>query len=301
MHQLKVILSLIEGNANFDEKDISIENLLPLDSTSHSKKSISWCSDANFNSDLNNHVGILIISQKAFDEHKSWILKSDLKSISVSKPRNAFKLIVDKLFSSSKIKTGISSSAIIASSVNIPSTCFIGHHVVIEDGVQIGENTFIDHNTVIKENTIIQSSVRIGCNTTIGNFGFGYQPNEQGVYEHIEHIGNVIIEDNTEIGNNVTIDKAVLGSTIIGTNVKIDNLVHIAHGVKIGRNSLIIANAMIAGSVNIGENCWIAPSSSIIQKKNIGNNSIIGLGSVVIRDVADGDTVAGVPAKSLKK
>jgi UDP-3-O-[3-hydroxymyristoyl] glucosamine N-acyltransferase len=83
-------------------------------------------------------------------------------------------------------------------------------------------------------------------------------------------------------------------------NVKIDNLVHISHGVQIGKNSLIIANAMIAGSCEIGENVWVSPSVSIIQKTKIGDDSLIGLGSVVLKDVEASSIVVGVPAKKIK-
>ncbi|MDB0601498.1 hypothetical protein PL373_10140 [Tenacibaculum maritimum] len=88
---------------------------------------------------------------------------------------------------------------------------------------------------------------------------------------------------------------------MLENNVKVDNLVHIAHGVKVGRNSVIIANAMIAGSVNIGENSWIAPSSSIINKKNIGDNVLVGLGAVVTKNVENDVIVAGNPAKFIRK
>jgi UDP-3-O-[3-hydroxymyristoyl] glucosamine N-acyltransferase len=84
-------------------------------------------------------------------------------------------------------------------------------------------------------------------------------------------------------------------------NVKVDNLVHIAHGVQVGRNSLVIANAMVAGSVQIGENTWVAPSSSIINQKKIGNNVTIGLSAVVVKNVEDGQTVIGSPAEEISK
>ena len=109
------------------------------------------------------------------------------------------------------------------------------------------------------------------------------------------------MENNVEIGNNTCVDRAVIGSTTLGENVKVDNLVHIAHGVKVARNTVIIANAMVAGSVTIGENTWIAPSASILNQKNIGDNVLVGMSSLVLKDVEDNQIVAGVPAKVIKK
>lgn len=130
--------------------------------------------------------------------------------------------------------------------------------------------------------------------------GFGYEKNEQGDYEVLPHIGNVIIKDNVEIGNNNCIDRAVLGSTILHKNVKVDNLVHIAHGVVIDENSLIIAHAMIGGSTEIGKNVWVSPGALIINKLKVEDNSLIGMGAVVVRKVDKNTVVAGNPAKYLK-
>ena len=170
---------------------------------------------------------------------------------------------------------------------------------MIESDVIIGNNVRINHNTTILSDTVIHDNVSIGCNCTIGGVGFGYEMNAEGSYDVIPHIGNVEIMSGVEIGNNVCIDRAVLGSTLLKENVKVDNLVHIAHGVEIGENSLIIANAMIAGSVTIGKNVWIAPSSSIIQKLNIGDDSLVGIGSTVLKDVDKSTIVAGSPAKKI--
>lgn len=176
----------------------------------------------------------------------------------------------------------------------------IGLGNVIEEGVQIGDGVVIGHNNVILKGTVIADGVKIGSNNTIGGVGFGYERSDDGRYELIPHLGGVLIEKYVEIGNNTCIDRAVLGNTMIGENCKIDNLVHIAHGVKIGRDSLIIANSMIAGSVNIGERCWIAPSTSIINGSSIGSNSMTGMGSVVVKQVDENTLVAGVPAKKLR-
>jgi len=169
----------------------------------------------------------------------------------------------------------------------------------IENSI-IGENCSIGHNSVIM-NAEIGNNVIIGCNCTIGGTGFGYEKDENGNYQLIPHIGNVILKDGVEIGNNTCIDRAVMGSTILEENVKVDNLVHIAHGVHIKRNSVIIANTMIAGSVEIGENTWVAPSANILNKKKVGNNAVIGMGAVVLKDVNDKETIIGNPGKLLIK
>lgn len=210
-------------------------------------------------------------------------------------PRLTFQKMLSEFFMPVRPK-GISPSAVISENVQIGPDCFVGHNVVIEENCVIGSNTLIDHNTVVKRDTVIGNNVIIGSNNVIGGVGFGYEKDETGNYVFIPHIGNVIIKDNVEIGNNTCIDRAVLGSTILMENVKVDNLVHIAHGVKIGQNSLIIANAMIAGSVEIGQNTWVAPSSSILNQKKIGSDVTIGLGAVVLKDVNDNDTVIGNPA-----
>lgn len=177
----------------------------------------------------------------------------------------------------------------------------IGLNNVIEDGVMIGNNVTIGHNNVIYSGTVIGDNCIIGSNNTIGGAGFGYEKTEDGSWDKIEHVGNVILHNNVEIGSNNSIDRGVIGATIIESGTKIDNLVHIAHNVNIGKNCMIIANAMIGGSTKIGDNTWVAPSSSVINKITIGKDVIVGLGSVVLKDVADNSTVVGIPAKKIIK
>lgn len=213
-------------------------------------------------------------------------------------PRQSFMEAL-KLFDTNKPTKGIRCTAEVNAD-SIGKNVNIGHNVIVEEGVEIYDNVTIGHNTVILKGTIIYDNVTIGCNCTIGGVGFGYEKNDQGVYEQIPHLGGVMIKQGVEIGNNTCIDRAVMGHTYIGSNTKIDNLVHVAHGAYIGNNCMIIANSMIAGSVKIGDNSWVAPSSSILNKVIIHANSFIGMGAVVIRDV-DSEIVVGNPAKPLKK
>lgn len=147
----------------------------------------------------------------------------------------------------------------------------------------------------------IHWSAEIGKNTVIGGDGFGYVKQEDGTLLKMPHKGNVVIEQNVRIGSNVCIDRAVIGSTIIGKGTKIDNHVHIGHGAKIGKNCLIVAGSVLGGSCEIGDGCFIGINASIKNKVKIGKNVTVGMGAVVTKDVPEGVTVVGNPARILEK
>ena len=296
---LKTIIDFIQPLETFITAEIEKVVFKSIDDNEFDENSIGWCSDKNLEILLTINSGTVIISEVG----KEYCLTKGLTTFNkliVEKPRKSFAAILNHFLIKKELFGTISSSAVIDPSVILDkSTVIIGANVVIEENVIIGKHVSIGHNTVIKNGTIIQNNVKIGSNNTIGGIGFGYEPNEEGEYELIPHVGNVLIEDFVEIGNNTCIDRAVLGSTKLSRNVKVDNLVHIAHGVQVGENSLVIANAMVAGSVIIGKNVWIAPSSSIRQKLTIADDSVVGMGSVVVKNVGKGDVVAGVPAKKI--
>jgi UDP-3-O-[3-hydroxymyristoyl] glucosamine N-acyltransferase len=168
---------------------------------------------------------------------------------------------------------------------------------IIGNNVVIGAGTTIDANVIIYDDVKIGSNCRIMSGSVIGSDGFGYEKDSDGTWFKIEHLGSVVIGNNVDIGSNTCIDRGTLGNTIIGDNVKIDNLVHIAHNTTVNNGSMIIANAMVAGSCVIGENVWIAPSSSIREGVIIGDGSLVGMGSVVTKNVDKNVIVMGVPAK----
>jgi len=157
------------------------------------------------------------------------------------------------------------------------------------------------HPSAVISNAKIGKNVIIGANTVIGGEGFGYMPDEDGTLIQFPHIGGVIIEDDVEIGANVCIDRGALGDTIIGWGTKIDNLVHVAHNVKIGKNCQIICQVGIGGSVEIGDNSFVGISACIRNQIKIGKNVIIGMGAVVVKDVPDNTTVAGNPANPIPR
>ncbi|MEA3479685.1 MAG: UDP-3-O-(3-hydroxymyristoyl)glucosamine N-acyltransferase [Bacteroidota bacterium] len=211
-------------------------------------------------------------------------------------------------------RTGISEQAYIADTASIGQDVyigpfvFIGENVIIGDNVKIYPNTYIADHVRIGDNTLIYAGVKIhdsnviGKNCTfhsgvvIGSDGFGFAPQEDKHYKKVAQIGNVIIEDDVEIGSNTTIDRATVGSTIIRRGVKLDNLIMIAHNVEIGEHTVIAAQAGISGSTKVGKNCIIAGQAGLIGHLKIGDNVIIGAQSGISTNIKDGSVLLGSPA-----
>jgi UDP-3-O-[3-hydroxymyristoyl] glucosamine N-acyltransferase len=231
---------------------------------------------------------------------KQNILKEAVMIVSTN-PKKDLIDAVNYFFPLKLTKPGIHHTAVIDAGCKLGNNISIGPFVNIEDDVVIDDGCIIESNVVIKQGTRIGKNVHIKPCSVIGGIGFGYDKNSNETnYELLPHFGRVIIEDNVDIGSNTCIDKGSLSDTIIKRGVKIDNLVHIAHNVTIGENSLIIACSMIAGSVDIGENSWIAPSASIRNGLKIGKNCTVGFGSVLTNNIEDNSTVLGVPAMDIE-
>jgi UDP-3-O-[3-hydroxymyristoyl] glucosamine N-acyltransferase len=179
------------------------------------------------------------------------------------------------------------------------STIHISPATHIEPDVYIGENTSIFANVSIYQGTKIGKNCILHSNCVIGSDGFGYEPDENGQWFKIAHLGAVVIHDNVEIGANSCIDRGTLGDTIIEENVKIDNLVHVAHNVHIGKNSQITAGTIISGSCVIGKDVWLAPGSVLKDGLKIGEKAFVGIGTVVAKDVEPETRVFGVPARKI--
>ena len=276
--------------------DRTIRNIVNAGSEGFGEHDLCWISDKNGHLLKQVGQGTVIISTNlaGTDLHKHCTY------LIVENPRLYFSNLIRVFFLEKDEAPFISSRSIIDPSVKLGKETTIREGVIIEKDCIVGDGTSIDCNTVIKKGTVIGNRVKIGANNTIGGEGFGYERDEGGQFEFLPHIGNVRIEDDVEIGNNTTVDRAVIGSTIIRRNAKIDNLVHIAHGVVIGENSLIIANAMIAGSSVIGKNVWVAPSASVLNKLSVGDDAVVGMGAVVLKNVSPKQTVVGNPAKDIK-
>lgn len=151
-----------------------------------------------------------------------------------------------------------------------------------------------------KAKIIMGKNCHIKQNAVIGGEGFNYQKNKKGINERVTHIGGVTLGDNVDIGSGSTIDRGVIGNTVLDSNVKIDNLVHIGHDCKIGDGTLIAAGAILGGRVVVGKNCFVGLNSCIRQRITIGDNAVIGMGAVVVKDVPSDTIVIGNPAKPFK-
>lgn len=259
------------------------------------------------------------------------ICKSDLQGlvhpkddgqllIFTSNPRLAFISIFDKILSlatqerireerpeggktrtiTDQGKSTISPTAVISKNSKIGQNCVIGDYVVIGDNCVIGDGTIIYDRVSLARNCIIGKNCVIQSGVSMGSDGFAFERNKEKKLVKFPHKGFVRIGDNVEICVNCSIARGSLSDTIIGDGTKLDSLVHIAHNVVIGKNCALTAGTTIGGSASLGDNCWTGLNSTLKHKIKLGNNVIVGSGASVIKNVPDGDVVAGVPARSIK-
>ena len=210
-------------------------------------------------------------------------------------------------------KQGIEQPSFIAEGVIVPEDAYvgafayIGKNVQLGKGVQIYPHTYIGDNVKIGDNTILYSGVKVYYNcvvgkdcilhagVVVGSDGFGFEPNAQGVNQKLPQIGNVIIEDDVEIGANTTVDRAMMGSTIIRRNAKIDNLVQVAHNVEVGESTFLCAQVGIAGSSKVGKHCILAGQVGVAGHLEIADNCIFGAQSGIPSSVRKPGMYQGSP------
>lgn len=190
-------------------------------------------------------------------------------------------------------------SAVIDAAAEIDPETYIGPNCVV-GRCRVGRGSILYGNNYLYDGVNLGHDVTVHAGTVIGSDGFGYHPGHNREWLKFEHVGGVEIGNGVEIGANTCIDRGTLGTTVIGDGTRIDNLVHIAHNVTIGRHCLIIAHAMIGGSCVIGDHAWVAPNAALLQKVAVGQNATVGLGAVVLEDIPPGETWAGVPARKIK-
>ena len=210
-------------------------------------------------------------------------------------------------------KQGIEQPSYISEGVAVPEDAYvgafayIGKNVQLGKGVQIYPHTYIGDNVKIGDHTILYSGVKIYYNCQVGNDcilhagvvvgsdGFGFEPDAKGVNQKLPQIGNVIIEDDVEIGANTTIDRAMMGSTIVRRNAKIDNLVQIGHNVEVGASDFLCSQVGIAGSSKIGSHCILAGQVGVAGHLEIADNCVFGAQSGIPSSVRKPGMYQGSP------
>ena len=306
---VKNILQITESSTISEEfENLEVSNVATVKNANEGE--LTFVNSGQYLKELqNSNAGFCIISPEFLPK-----IPNNIIPIINRNPYFAYSQIVSHFYQEKNIDfagfTGIHRSAEIADSAKIAPNCYIGRNVkignnskimpgaIILDGCEIGDNCFIGCNAVISF-SIIGNNCEIFNGAKIGQDGFGFV-NNQGINHKIMQIGSVIIKDNVTVGANSCIDRGAIDDTIIEEQVKIDNLVQIAHNVKIGKGTVIAGCSAIAGSSEIGQFVQIGGSSNIAGHLKIGNFARIAGMSGVIRDVEDNDIVAGIPAIKIR-
>ncbi|MFD2567725.1 UDP-3-O-(3-hydroxymyristoyl)glucosamine N-acyltransferase [Pseudotenacibaculum haliotis] len=303
----KQIAQILEGDI-VGNPDVEVSKLSKIEEGKEG--SLTFLSNPKYNSYLYTTQASVTIVNKDFELEKE-------VSTTLIKVENAYKAFSKLLEFYNQVKNNkegreqphfISDTAVIGEGEYIGAFSYVGNNVQIGSNVKIYPNTYIGDNVTIGDDCTIFAGVKIYSETEIGNNciihsgtiigsdGFGFAPNEKGEFNKVPQTGNVIIEDNVDIGAGATIDRATLGSTIIRKGVKLDNQIQIAHNVEIGKNTVIAAQTGIAGSTKVGENCMIGGQVGISGHLNLGNNLKIQAQSGISKSLKDNEVVQGSPA-----
>ena len=305
--QIAVILEgEVEGNPEIEVSKLSkIEEGEP--------ESLSFLANPKYTQFIYTTKASIVIVNKIFKAEKE--INSTL--IRVEDAYKSFSKLLEYYNQVKMNKTGIESPVFISKSAIYGENIYIGAFAYLGENIKIGNNTkiypnvYIGDNVTIGDNVILFSGAKIYSDTVIGDNcvihssailgadGFGFAPNEKGEFIKVPQTGNVIIEDNVDVGAATSIDRATLGSTIIRKGVKLDNHIQIAHNVEIGKNTVIAAQTGIAGSTKIGENCMIGGQVGIVGHITIGNNVKIQAQSGIGRNVKDNETLTRITSFTL--
>lgn len=247
----------------------------------------------------------ILVSEGLTSESKTLIRVKDV--------RLAMARVIPLFAPDEDYEPGVHPGAVVHPSANVDATAHIGPHCVVGPetrvgprsvlmggnhigrGATLGADVRLHPNVVIGARCVIGDRVMIHAGSVIGSDGYGYVF-DAGRHRKVPQIGNVVIHADVEIGSNASIDRAALGSTVIGQGTKIDNLVHVAHNVTMGRHCLVMGQAGFAGSTQLGDYCVIASQSGIAGHLTLGHQATVGAKSGVMRDVPEKGTVLGIPA-----
>ncbi|QIE58348.1 UDP-3-O-(3-hydroxymyristoyl)glucosamine N-acyltransferase [Rasiella rasia] len=293
----------VEGN-----EDVEVSKLSKIEEGTHG--SLTFLANPKYTSYIYTTQASITIVNADF------VVENEISTtlIRVEDAYKAFSTLLEYYNQVKMNKSGIEQPVFISETATYPDEIYLGafsylgENVVLGKNAKIYPNAYIGDNVTIGDNVVVFAGAKIYSETVIGNNcvihsgaivgadGFGYTPNEKGEYTKVPQTGNVIIEDNVDVGAGTTIDRATLGSTIIRKGVKLDNQIQIAHNVEIGKNTVIAAQTGIAGSTKIGESCQIGGQVGIVGHLSIGNQVRIQAQSGIGRNVKDKETLQGSPA-----
>lgn len=304
---VKEIATLINGHVEGDDSKIiqrpnTIENA--------GEGDICFLADMRYEPFIYGSKASAVLVARDFhpksDNHPTLIRVDDIRATLL--------LLQSKFSEQTEKKKGVSTNASIHRSVLVGEEVYVGDFSVVEDevriadGAQVHSQVYIGKGCTIGEGTVIMPGARIYSNTqlgknciihanaVIGSDGFGFVPNESGVLQKVPHSGNVIVEDNVEVGANTVIDRGSIGSTIIKKGVKLDNLIQIAHNVHIGENTGIAAQTGIAGSTSIGKSCMIGGQVGFVGHIEVGDQVQVQAQSGINKNIENGAKLYGSPA-----
>ena len=306
-HQIALLLNgTVEGNPDVSVNQLAkIEDALP--------GSLSFLANPKYEQFLYQTQASIVILNEDF------VIGQPVNSvlIRVKDAYSAFSILLEKYNTIKLNKTGIEQPSFIHPSAQVGKDVYIGAFAYIGANAVVGDNTKVYPQSYIGDNVrignectlfsgvkiyadcVLHNRIIIHSGSVIGGDGFGFAPQEDGSYSKISQIGNVIIEDDVEIGSNTCIDRATMGSTIIRQGVKLDNLLQLAHNVEIGKNTVIASQTGISGSAKIGENCIIGGQVGIVGHISVAKGSQIqaksGIGRTILKE---GKKWAGAPATS---
>ena len=299
----EILEGTVEGN-----KEAEVSKLAKIEEGTPG--SLTFLSNPKYNSYIYSTKATITIVDDSFVAEE----KVTTTLIRVADARKAFSKLLEYYNMVKFNKTGIEQPSFIADSAKYGDQIYLGafsyisKEVTIGNNVKIFPNVFIGDNVTIGNDVIVFSGAKIYSDSVIGNRcvihggaiigadGFGFVPNEKGEYDKVPQIGNVIIEEDVDVGAGTTIDRATLGSTIIRKGVKLDNQIQIAHNVEIGEHTAIAAQTGIAGSTKIGKHCLIGGQVGIAGHLVIGNKVRIQAQSGIGRNIKDGVAIQGSPA-----
>jgi UDP-3-O-[3-hydroxymyristoyl] glucosamine N-acyltransferase len=284
----KLLACEIVGNA-----ELKIEDIATLENADNTH--ITFLANRKYIAQFKTSKAGACICSREFIEQAP----KDIVMLIANDPYSTYAQLTQILYGSNADTGKISKNAFIAETADIGKNVSIAAGAFIGDGVVIGNNTVIMQNTSITH-AIIGDDCLIYPGVCIGQDGFGFAPNHQGIKKVLQ-LGRVVIGNQVEIGANTCIDRGAIDDTIIGYGTKLDNLVQIGHNVKIGKNCMMAAQVAIAGSAEIGNNCMIGGQAAVAGHLKVGNNCMIAGQSGIISNLQTGSVVGGTPALPIKQ